>query len=89
MMFSWSDYWSYCSMFDDVKRRVRAVRRHSAHDPAIYRVVRQFVQHALRHSERTDPLMDVATERQRRLHTLHATDLPSGSRRRRSRLPLD
>jgi len=76
-------------MFDDVERRVRAVRRHNADHAAVDRVVRQFVQHALRHAEHADAVLDEPPRRQHRLHPLPASDLPRGHHRRRPQVPLD
>jgi len=77
-------------VFDDVEWRVRAVRRHAFVDSTLDRVVRQLVQHALRHAERADALLDHRpSQRHRRLHALYTADLPPRRHRRRPRLPLD
>jgi len=78
-----------CSVFDDVERRVRAVRRDAGVDAAVDdRVVRVVVQHALRVAERADTVVD-APQRQRRVHALPPTVLPPRHHTARPRLPLD
>ena len=76
-------------MFDDVERRVRAVRSHNADYPAFHRIIRRFIQHALRHAERADAVLDCPPQRQRRLYALPTTDLPPGRHPGRPHLPMD
>jgi len=80
--------WVGCSVFDGVERRVCAVRSDAGDDSAVHRVVRQLVQHALRIAERTCAVVDVAPQRQQRLHALPPTDLPPGRHPARQRQPL-